>query len=319
MERRTLGDLGIVLPFILALSLAPATLSGCNGTTQAQPAVSATSAGPIMTTATPAQTSLMAAAIATATYATATPAQDSQPTRSPSPSPTATETPTPSPTATPMPTATPIPPKPTAAPLGSLAPLIVRGDTRQPSVSLTFDSGSVVGSTAGLLDVLRDNGVRTTFFITGAFAETNPALLTRIVADGHTIANHSFSHPDLTTVSDDVIVSELSRTEATIKRIAGVTTKPYFRPPFGAYNDRLRRVLAREGYKAIYWTLDSADWRDETTAETVRQRVVNNAGPGYIVVNHSSPEKTAKAMPAIIRQVREKGLKIVNLSELLGD
>jgi peptidoglycan/xylan/chitin deacetylase (PgdA/CDA1 family) len=186
-------------------------------------------------------------------------------------------------------------------------------------MALTFDSGSVAGSTAEIMDILRDNGIRTTFFITGQWAEDNPALVKRMVAEGHTVANHSYTHPDFTTISDSGIISELARTEDAIRRIAGVSSKPYFRPPFGAYDNRVLRVLGREGYKTIYWTLDSTDWREEATSESVRRQVVNNSAAGYIVVHHSAPEKTAKALPLIIRQLRERGLQIVNLPDLLGE
>lgn len=197
--------------------------------------------------------------------------------------------------------------------------MIVRADARKPQVTLTFDSGAAAGSTAEVLDVLRKNNVRSTFFITGAWAEANPALVKRMVADGHRVANHSYSHPDMTKIDENAIVSELSRTEDVVKRIADVSIKPYFRPPFGAYDNRLLRILAQQGYKAVYWTLDSSDWKEDSTADSVRQRVVNNAGPGHIVVHHSSPEKTAKALPYIIRDLRAKGLEIVNLAELLGE
>lgn len=186
-------------------------------------------------------------------------------------------------------------------------------------MALTFDSGAAAGSTAEILDTLRENGVRSTFFITGQWAESNPTLVKRMVAEGHTISNHSYSHPDFTKIGDAALVSELSRTEETIKRIAGVSSKPYFRPPFGAYDNRVLRLLGQEGYKAIFWTLDSTDWREESTAESVRRQVVTKSGAGYIVVHHSAPDKTAKALPLIIRQLREKGLQIVNLPELLGE
>ncbi len=253
-------------------------------------------------------------------------------TEAPTTTPTRVEPPTPTPQPTAIPTSTPASPPPTATPKsvqitpaanssasGPTAPLIVRGDTRKPWVSLTFDSGSDAGSTAEVLNILRENGIHTTFFVTGKWAEANPALVKRMVAEGHKIANHSYSHPDLTKVSDDEIISQLSRTEDIVKRIAGVSTKPYFRPPFGAYDNRVLRVLAREGYKAIYWTLDSTDWRNDSTVDSVIRRVVNNAEPGSIIVHHSSPDKTAKALPSEIKQLRAKGLQIVNLPDLLGE
>ncbi|MCL5264214.1 MAG: polysaccharide deacetylase family protein [Chloroflexi bacterium] len=243
-----------------------------------------------------------------------------RPTSTPVPTATATSTATPKSVPSPTPTGKPVSsaPKP-AVVSGPLAPLIVRGSTQKPLVTLTFDSGAAAGSTATVLDILRENHIHTTFFVTGKFAEANPALIKRIVAEGHTIGSHSYSHPDMTEISNAEIVSQLTRTEETIKQVAGVVPKPYFRPPLGAYDNRLLAVLAQQGYKAVYWTLDSTDWRDDSTTESVRKRVIDNTQAGYIVVHHASTEKTAQALPSIIKELRAKGLQIVNLPELLGE
>ncbi len=236
------------------------------------------------------------------------------PTPSPRTSPTIRNTPT----ATPSLTATAKPPFLSNAD-GAVPHLVTHGNTQKPWVSLTFDNGADAGASAEVLDILRDNHIHSTFFVTGKWAEANPELVKRIVAEGHTIANHSYSHPDFRTIGDDQIVSQLSQTEEIVKRIAGVSTKPYFRPPFGAYDNRVLRAVGHEGYMPIYWTIDGTDWRDDSTVDSVVHWVMKNVAPGAIIIHHSAPEKTAKALPQEIRQMHEKGLQIVNLPELLGD
>ncbi|MBI4320445.1 MAG: polysaccharide deacetylase family protein [Chloroflexi bacterium] len=213
--------------------------------------------------------------------------------------------------------AKPRPSTSSAAASVAVPPIVVRGDAGRPVAALTFDAGAGAGSTADVLDALQEFGVRSTFFLTGEWADANQDLVRRIVADGHEVSNHSYSHPDMTTVGEDRIVSELARTEAAVQRIAGVTTKPYFRPPFGAYDARLLRILAQQGYRAIYWTLDSTDWRDDSTTQSVLRRVINSTGNGYIVVHHSSSPKTAEALRAILRELKAKGFALVKLSEML--
>ncbi|MCL4458343.1 MAG: polysaccharide deacetylase family protein [Chloroflexi bacterium] len=197
------------------------------------------------------------------------------------------------------------------------AKVIVRGNPNSPYVALTFDLGGAPGSTAVVLEILRQNSIKSTFFTTGEWAEANPALLKQIVADGHELGNHSYSHPNFTKLSEAQMLSEIKRTAEVIRRLTGISPKPYFRPPFGAYDQRLLRLLSREGYQCIYWTLDSTDWRNDSTTQSVIQRVVNNVKGGTIVINHAALEKTAQALPEIIKGIKAKGYRFGTLSQVL--
>jgi peptidoglycan/xylan/chitin deacetylase (PgdA/CDA1 family) len=128
---------------------------------------------------------------------------------------------------------------------------IARGNPERLQVALTFDAGASAAYTPAILATLREQGVRVTIFLTGSFAERNPELVKQMVADGHELANHTYTHPDLTQMSDAAIRRELRRTEEVVQEISGATTKPYFRPPYGARDNRVRQVAAEEGYRTI--------------------------------------------------------------------
>lgn len=211
---------------------------------------------------------------------------------------------------------TPEPRKSPPSPLRRV--IITRGDPSLPLVALTFDAGSGTGSTQRVLDILSENGVPATFFVTGRWAQANPSLLREVVAHGHEVGNHSYSHPDLTQLPDAEVVAQVEKTEAIIRETAGTSSMPYFRPPFGAYNARLLQLLEGLGYQGIYWTLDSTDWRPESTSLQIRSRVLGGANNGAIIVFHSAEPKTAEALPAIIQGLREKGYALVTLSSLLA-
>ncbi len=194
---------------------------------------------------------------------------------------------------------------------------VVRGDSGQPAVALTLDGGSVAAFTPAMLEILRQHEVQLTIFITGQFAERNPELVREMVADGHEIGNHSYAHPDFTELEDDAIRAELSRTEEIVNRVAGISTKPWFRFPFGARNSHVADVVAREGYRSIYWTIDTIDWREDATPALIMQRIRDRLGNGVIILAHLGSPQTLEALPAILTELDEQGYRIVKVSELL--
>lgn len=235
------------------------------------------------------------------------------------PSPTATSAPAPTPTSVPA-TATPTPVV-KGLKLGPTTETgeIVRGNTNSGMVALTYDAGAGAKNTAAILDVLKAYGVKATLFLTGQWAEQNPELVVRMAADGHEFANHSYSHPEFTRLPAQTMISEIQKTEDIIKGITGKSTKPFFRPPFGDRDARVLRVVGEQGYYAIYWTLDSGDWREDYTAADVLNTVSNKSASGSIVVNHLDSWQTAQVLPQEIERLRARGLKIVQLSELLSE
>ncbi|HLC30401.1 MAG TPA: D-alanyl-D-alanine carboxypeptidase family protein [Dehalococcoidia bacterium] len=207
---------------------------------------------------------------------------------------------------------------PTSLPEQSSNGEILRGDAGKPLIALTFDCGSSADPTPAILEALWAYKVKATFFVTGAYADRYPQVVKQIAADGHEIANHTYSHPDLTTLSEAAILDELQRGDAALKALTGRSSKPWMRMPFGVRDGRVLAAVQRVGYTSIFWTLDSGDWQAGATAKSVADRVLNNAGNGYIVVQHCGAPQSAEALPTIIQGLRSRGLEMVTVSALLG-
>lgn len=213
----------------------------------------------------------------------------------------------------------------TTATLTSENLLVIKGNTSQPWVALTLDAGASSEPTAGMLDTLAANNAHITFFLTGTWMDENPELTRRIVADGHEIANHSYTHRDFRTLTDAEIAEELRSTEATLARIAGsdVSLRPYFRPPFGAYDERVLAAVIANGYLPIYWTFDSLDSIGQTkSAEFLTARITahlpRDEMPGAIILAHCGSAPTAEALPAVLANFAAQGIEVRTLSDVLG-
>jgi peptidoglycan/xylan/chitin deacetylase (PgdA/CDA1 family) len=196
---------------------------------------------------------------------------------------------------------------------------VVHGDPSTGIVALTFDAGNEDGGAGTqILDILRERGLRVTFFLSGHWVDHNPELAQQLVADGHEIANHSYSHPDLTHLSDSQIVYELDYTDQVVSDIMGTHTRPYFRPPFGARNRHVLDVAATTGFRSIYWSLDSGDWLPRASAAAVAGKILRYAVPGDIVVEHVGAQASADALPTILDEFAQRGWRVGTVSEVLG-
>lgn len=196
---------------------------------------------------------------------------------------------------------------------------IARGQAGR-RVALTLDAGASAEPAAAILDTLRQYDVHITFFLTGKWAEENPDIVRRIAAEGHEIGNHSYSHPYMTGLAEEAIVEELQRTEQIIRDLAGQTTHPLFRPPYGDRDQELLDTLGQLGYIGIYWTLDSLDSVGEPkTADFLLQRVTHPPVDleGAIILMHVGNRTTADALPAILEWYRQEGYQVVKVSEIL--
>lgn len=202
--------------------------------------------------------------------------------------------------------------------------VIFYGNTSGRRVSLTFDSdGGAPGNASAYLDILRAHGLHAAWFVTGDFAQANPGIVQRVVADGHDLGNHTVDHPDLISPprSDAFICWELTRADQLISAAVGggISTRPFFRPPYGDYNDQVRELAAHLGYRTIYWSIDPRDWDSTTTAQDIVNRVLDspNLKPGAIILMHVNSPHEAQALPTVIAGLEQKGYTIVPLSQLL--
>jgi len=209
-------------------------------------------------------------------------------------------------------------PGPTSTPMSGYALVVRKADTSSKTVFFTFDAGADAGFTAQILDTLKANGIIAGFGVTGRWAEQNPDLVRRIAQEGHTIINHSYDHLSFTGRSTDLPPltqsqrwEQLDKTESIIQDLAGVSTKPYFRPPYGDYDDSVNADLYARGYLYnVMWTVDSLGWNG-LAAEAIVERCLNLAEPGAIYVFHvGSDSQDVAALQAIIDGLREMGYSI---------
>ncbi|MBN0040356.1 polysaccharide deacetylase family protein [Cellulosimicrobium cellulans] len=175
-------------------------------------------------------------------------------------------------------------------------------------VALTFDDGPGA-DTERLLQTLADKHVTATFFLVGTNVEKRPDVVRDTAAAGHLLANHTWDHPQLTTLDDDAVRAELERTQDAITRASGVTPT-FLRPPYGDVDDRVRSVATRTGLQVILWNLDTLDWKTKDAAET-RRRAVEGARPGSVVLMHDIHGTTVDAVPGIIDDLRAQGYVLV--------
>ena len=197
---------------------------------------------------------------------------------------------------------------------------IVRLQTRQHVVALTFDGGGNSDGVRSVLAVLRRERVPATFFLTGHFVQSYPALA-RVIGRRFPVGNHTVNHFDLLRVSPAAATREITRAQTMIQSATGRDTRPYFRFPYGSRNPRTLRLVHNLGYASVRWTVDTWGWMglsQQSVAGAVR-RVRDNLVPGEIVLLHlgSSRDRStidSNALPAIIRLVRGRGYRFVTLA-----
>jgi len=198
--------------------------------------------------------------------------------------------------------------------------IIYNGSTANKVVALTFDDGSDGYYVQQILNTLAANNVKATFFLTGQGAENHPQAIKNIVAAGHDIGNHSYNHPDFSTISTTEMTNQVNRTETIISNLTGKSTKPFFRAPFGTYNTTILQTVGNAGYTYTFqWSIDTADWTGNSSTD-IYNRVINNITPGAIVLMHAGygANGTVGALPGMINQLRAMGYSFVTLSQLMN-
>lgn len=194
-----------------------------------------------------------------------------------------------------------------------------KGQTEEKIVALTFDDGPnpLPHRTPALLDALQTAKATATFFVVGKMVEKSPGLVLRMFNEGHEIANHSFSHPNLTYLNASAVEMELCRTSVAVRDLTGVRPR-FYRPPGGNFNTQTVSAARALGLAGAYWTLDAI--RLETAPLPPRELtkyVLDNVRPGSIVLLHNAPDNTIVAVPDIVRGLRARGYTIVTMTQLL--
>ena len=186
-----------------------------------------------------------------------------------------------------------------------------------PYLAITFDDGPHPKNTPRLLDMLKERGIKATFYVIGQNVVQYPEIMKRMVAEGHEIGNHSYSHPSLTKCSPGKVAEEITKTNEAIFQTSG--DKPTtMRPPYGATNSSITQRLHDEfGLAVILWSVDPLDWKIRK-ASHVSNHILQNSKSGSIILAHDIHPSTIDAMPAALDGLLAKGHKFVTVSELIA-
>jgi peptidoglycan-N-acetylglucosamine deacetylase len=193
-------------------------------------------------------------------------------------------------------------------------------------VALTFDCEHpdrphLPGVTEGLLDVLAERGVRSTWFLQGRWVEACPETARRVATDGHLVGNHSFYHARLPLLTDDGLVADIRDAESVIRNTTGVDPRPWFRCPFfaGSDDERVLGTLASLGYRDTPADVDLEDWDPPRTGASLTAdclRLTAEIGDGAVILLHGWPPQTLDALPGVIDGLRGLGATFLGLDEL---
>ena len=206
-------------------------------------------------------------------------------------------------------------PSPTPSPAKPTTYAQVRVD--QPYIAMTFDDGPSAENTPRLLEILKQRNIKATFFLIGQNVAANPDIVRRILADGHEVGNHSWTHPQLSKLSDDRVTAEITKTQDAIKDASGYSPT-LLRPPYGAITPRQREWISNQfGLNIILWSVDPFDWK-RPGASVITQRILSQVRPGAIILSHDIHKQTVDAMPATLDALITKGYKFVTVSQLIA-
>lgn len=190
--------------------------------------------------------------------------------------------------------------------------IITQVAPKQPVVALTFDDGPNAYYTPQILDILYKRQTPATFFLVGEKFAGNELLIKEIAISGHEIGSHTFSHPDLTTLSSRKIQWEIQQTENKLQEILPNYSIKYVRPPYGRYTEDVETAIS---LPLMLWTIDSGDW-EKPNAEDIYKTVVNQVQDGDIIVFHDDNAQTVKALEKIILELQTRGFQFVTVSQL---
>lgn len=193
-------------------------------------------------------------------------------------------------------------------------------DTDEKVLYLTFDAGFENGNMPQILEALKAHDVKATFFLVGNFFEKEPELVKRMVSEGHTIGNHTYSHPDMSAISSkESFQAELQENEALYKEITGQDMPKLYRPPQGKFCQS-NLVMAQEmGYKTVFWSLAYVDWYqdDQPSKEEAFSKLVPRLHEGAVVLLHSTSQTNAEILDELLDKWEEKGYVFGDLEAYL--
>lgn len=189
--------------------------------------------------------------------------------------------------------------------------------TDEKKVALSFDAAWGADDTLDILNTLDKYNVKVTFFMTGGWVQEYPDMVKEIYARGHDLGNHSENHKQMSKLSEDEQIQEISAVDAKIKEITGYDCF-LFRPPYGDYNSTLIKTTYGINHYPIQWDVDSLDWKDYGVSNIIKTVTQHKAlGNGSIILMHNGAKYTAEALETVITSLQEQGYTLVPISQLI--
>lgn len=195
------------------------------------------------------------------------------------------------------------------------------GNTNEKVLYLTFDAGYENGCTAKILDTLKEKQVPAAFFLVGNYIRQSPDLVRRMVAEGHTVGNHTMHHYDMSRLSDKAAFSkELTDLEALYEETVGQELPKFYRPPQGIYSEENLKMAQELGYKTLFWSLAYVDWNNDAqpTKEAAFAKLLPRTHNGAVVLLHSTSKTNAEILGELIDKWKEAGYRFGTLEELFS-
>lgn len=188
--------------------------------------------------------------------------------------------------------------------------------TEEKKIAISFDAAWGADDTETLIEVLAKYNVPATFFVVGEWVDKYPIEVKKLSDAGHDVMNHSDTHPYMTSLSSAKMVEELKTCNQKITSITG-KEPTLFRCPYGDYNNSVITTVESIGMKSIQWDVDSLDWKDTATVESIVSRVTGKVQNGSIVLFHNDAEHTPEALPIILEKLLSEGYTFVKIADLI--
>ena len=193
---------------------------------------------------------------------------------------------------------------------------IAMGNSNSKNVYLTFDNGYEAGYTAKILDVLKENNVKATFFITAHYVNSAPELVQRMIDEGHTIGNHTVNHCSMPDIDDNKIREEVMNLHTAIYEKTGYEMK-YIRPPKGEYSERTLNICKNLGYTTVMWSFAYDDWDENKQGreDYGKQKILDNIHPGAVILLHGTSKDNSNILDYCIKEIKNMGYEFKSLDE----
>jgi peptidoglycan-N-acetylmuramic acid deacetylase len=193
------------------------------------------------------------------------------------------------------------------------------GDAGKNVIYLTFDAGYENGYTPAILEALKNHQVKATFFLVGNYIKTQPELVKQMLEEGHQVANHTYSHPNMSSISSmDSFRKELEDLEGAFENATGEKMVKYYRPPQGKYSINNLKMANELGYSTFFWSLAYVDWYNDKqpTREAAFQKLLGRIHPGAVVLLHSTSKTNSEILDELLTKWEDMGYTFGSLEDI---